>query len=178
MIPSVSGRGSVMCVSLNILFVFNNRHMLSGVWFDVYSLLCHSPSPAPPLTFDNLYSVLEEVKEEWRDLSRCLDVGGVAYNQHDSHEAALKNVVERYLQQEHNRRPRRRVIWALDMIRKVHVADKIMSFAEPVQGGCGYLFTVLCVLVTGFEMDIILCVFVNRFVKQWCADDQGPSLCV
>ena len=138
----------------------------------MYSLLCHSPSLAPPLTFDNLYSVLEEVKEEWEDLSVCLDVYG---HQYDSDEAALKDVVERFLQQEHNRRKWRRIIEALDKIGKVHVADKIMSFAEPVQGGCGYLFTVLCVLVTGFEMDIILCVFVNGFVKQWC---QGPSLCV
>ena len=145
----------------------------------MYSLLCHSPSPAPPLTFDNLYSVLEEVKEEWDDLSYwLLDVSGVANGQYDSHEAALKEVVEAFLQHEHNRRTWGRVIWALDIIGKVHVADKIMSFAEPVQGGCGYLFTVLCVLVTGFEMDIILCVFVNGFVKQWCADDQGPSLCV
>ena len=177
MIPSVSGRGSVKCVSLNILFVFNNRHMLSGCGL-MYSLLCHSPSPAPPLTFDNLYSVLEEFKEEWRRLRSWLGVDGVAIGPYDSDEAALKDVVERYLQQEHNRRTWRTVIMALDMIGKVHVADKIMSFAEPVQGGCGYLFTVLCVLVTGFEMDIILCVFVNGFVKQWCADDQGTSLCV
>ena len=120
----------------------------------MYSLLCHSPSPAPPLTFDNLYSVLEEVKEKWEDLSRWLGLDG----SYDSDQAALKDVVEHFLQQEHSRRTWRRVIWALNMIGKVHVADKIMSFAEPVQGGCGYLFTVLCVLVTGFEMDIILCV--------------------
>ena len=122
----------------------------------MYSLLCHSPSPAPPLTFDNLYIVLEEVKEKWRDLRNWLGVSGVAIGQYDSDEAALKDVVEHFLQQEHSRGTWRRVIWALDGIGKVHVADKIMSFAEPVQGGCGYLFTVLCVLVTGFEMDIIL----------------------
>ena len=146
----------------------------------MYSLLCHSPSLAPPLTFNNLYSVLEEVKEEWRSLSDWLgvDVYSVTSGQYDSDEAALKDVVEGYLQQQHIRRTWRDVIQALDGIGKVHVADKIMSFAEPVQGGCGYLYTVLCVLVTGFEMDIILCVFVNGFVKQWCADDQGPSLCV
>ena len=89
----------------------------------------------------------------------------VASGQYDPDEAALKDVVERYLQQEPSKRTWRGVIWALDNMGKVHVADKIMSFAEPVQGGCGYLFTVLCVLVTGFEMDIILCVFVNGFVK-------------
>ena len=144
----------------------------------MYSLLCHSPSPAPPLTFDNLYSLLEEVKEEWKNLLNALLGVNVASDQYDSDEAALKDVVERYLQQEHNRRTWRGVIMALDMIGEVHVADKIMSFGEPVHGGCGYLFTVLCVLVTGYEMDIILCVFVNGFVKQWCADDQGPSLCV
>ena len=148
----------------------------------MYSLLCHSPSPALPLNFDNLYSVLEEVKKEWRDLRPWLLGGGVvARRQYDSDEAALKDVVENFIQQQqqqHNRRTWREVIMALDMTGKVHVADKIMSFAEPVQGGCGYLFTVLCVLVTGFDMDIILCVFVNGFVKQWCADDQGPSLCV
>ena len=145
----------------------------------MYSLLCHSPSPATPLTFDNLYSVLEEVKEEWSSLRLwLLGVDDATHDQYDSDEAALKDVVEYFLQQEHSRGTWRRVIWALDGIGKVHVADKIMSFAEPIQGGCGYLFTVLCVLVTGFEMDIILCVFVNGFVKQWCADDQGPSLCV
>ena len=117
----------------------------------MYSLLCHSPSPAPPLTFDNLYSVLEEVKEQWRQLRLWLPgVHGVASGQYDSDEAALKDVVEHFLQQEHSRRTWRGVIWALDRIGKVHVADKIMSYTEPVQGGCGYLFTVLCVLVTGF----------------------------
>ena len=144
----------------------------------MYSLLCHSPSPAPPLTFDNLYSVLEEVKEKWRYLSIWLGVHDVAFGQYDSDEAALKNVVERFLQQEHSERTWRRVIEALDKTREVHVADKIMSFTEPVQGGCGYLFTVLCVLVTGFEMDIILCVFVNGFVKLVCCHDRGPSLCL
>ena len=144
----------------------------------MYSLLCHSPSPAPPLTFDNLYSVLEEVKEQWKSLSNWLGVDDATSGQYDSDEAALKDVVERFLQQEHNRQTLRRAIWALDVIGKVHVADKIMSFAEPIQGGCGYLFTVLCVLVTGFETDIILCVFVNGFIKQWCADDQGRSLCI
>ena len=121
----------------------------------MYYLLCHSPSPAPPLTFDNLYSVLEEVKKKWRRLSEWLGV--VAIGPYDSDEAALNDILERFLQQ-HNRRTWGTVIWALDEIGKVHVADKIMSFAEPVQGGCGYLFTVLCVLVTDFEMDIILCV--------------------
>ena len=130
----------------------------------MYSLLCHSPSPAPPLTFDNLYSVLEEVKEEWRNLSAWLGVPGVISGQYDSDEDALKDVVERYLQQEHHGRPWREVIWALDGIGKAHVADKIMSFAEPVQGGCGYLFTVLCVLVTRFKMDIILCEWICQTV--------------
>ena len=139
--------------------------MLSGCGL-MYSLLFHSPSPAPPPTFDNLYSVLEEVKEEWWRLRDWLGVYDVAGGQYDSDEAALKDVVERYLQHEHSRGTWREVIRALDAIGKVHVADKIMNFAEPVQGGCGYLFTVLCVLVTGFEMDIILCVFVNGFVKQ------------
>ena len=103
----------------------------------MYSLLCLSPSPAPPLTFDNLYSVLEEVKEQWRELSNWLGVYDATSDQYDSDEASLKDVVECYLQQEHNRRTWRKVIWALDEMGKVHVADKIMSFAEPVQGGCG-----------------------------------------
>ena len=50
MIPSVSGRGSVKCVSLHILFVFNNRHMLSGVWFEVlFTVSLSLSSPAPQL---------------------------------------------------------------------------------------------------------------------------------
>ena len=119
----------------------------------MYSLLCHSPSPATPLTFDNLYSVLEEVKEEWRDLRVwLLDVDDVTMGQpeYDSDEAALKDILEHFLQQQHRRRPWGRVIYALDVIGKVHVADKIMSFTEPVQGGCGYLFTVLCVLMANW----------------------------
>ena len=163
-IQSVSGRGSVTCVSVYTYSTIVTCSVECGL---MYSLLCLSPSPAPPLTFDNLYSVLEEVKEKWRYLRLWLpSVYDVTRAQYDSDEAALKNVVECYLQQQHGRRTWGTVVWALDMIEKVHVADKIMSFAEPVQGGCGYLFTVLCVLVTGFEMNIILCVFVNGLVKQ------------
>ena len=75
----------------------------------------------------------------------------VAGGMYDSDEAALKDVVERFVQSEHGERTWRRVIYALDGIGKVHVADKIMSFAEPVQGGFGYFFKVLYVLVTGLE---------------------------
>ena len=110
----------------------------------MYSILCHSPSPAPPLTFDNLYSVLEEVKEEWRNLSHWLGVYDATSDQYDSNEAALKDILESFLQLQHNSRTWRTVILALDRMGKVHVADKIMSFAEPVQGGCGY-FSLSCV---------------------------------
>ena len=164
MIRPLVGVALWMCVSVYTYCLYSTIVTCSVECGLMYSLLCHSPSPATPLTFDNLYSVLEEVKGEWRSLSAWFGVYDVASGQYDSDEAALKDVVERYLQHEHNRRTWGNVIWGLDEIGKVHVADKIMSFAEPVQGGCGYLFTVLCVLVTGGHNTVCVCEWICQTV--------------
>ena len=62
--------------------------------------------------------------------------------QHDSDEACLKAVVEKFLLGEGRYQPSwRRVIYSLDMVNEVQLADKIRSFGEPVQGVCSYFFT-------------------------------------
>lgn len=55
--------------------------------------------------------------------------------QYDSDEAYVKGIVEKFLLEEGGYQPSwRRVIWSLDWIGEVDLADKIRSFGEPVQG--------------------------------------------
>ena len=61
--------------------------------------------------------------------------------QHDSDEARLKAVVEKFLLGEGSFQPSwRAVIYSLDDVEEVQLADKIRSFGEPVQGECSYFF--------------------------------------
>ena len=57
--------------------------------------------------------------------------------QHDSDEACLKAVVEKFLLGEGLYQPSwRSMIHILDGVNEVQLADKIRSFGEPVQGEC------------------------------------------
>ena len=110
------------------------------MWFEALFI----PSPAPPLTLDNVLKAVKGVKNsnhlgEWG--FGVLDTDSIK-RQHDSDEAqCLKAVVEKFLLGEGRYQPSwRAVIYTLDMENEVELADKIRSFGEPVQGECSYLF--------------------------------------
>ena len=75
-----------------------------------------------------------------KDWDRLSDLFGLPYlsinrQQYDSDETCVKGVVEKFLLGKGHHTPSwRRVIWSLDDIGELDLADKIRSFAEPVQG--------------------------------------------
>ena len=95
-----------------------------------------SLSPAPPLTVDNVMKAVEGVKH-WRGLTGSL----VGYG----NSLSLKDAVEQFLRGGEYFKPSwRAVIFALDMAGKTHLANRIWSYGEPVQGRCTYIHTHLC----------------------------------
>ena len=111
----------------------------------MYSLLCYSPSPAPPLTVDNVVKAVEGVKN-WKGF--IVHLRGY-YSPND--EARLKDIVQQFIQGKGLHQPSwRRVIYALDEANEIHVADQIRHYGEPVQGVC------TCVCVCKFKM---LCIY-------------------
>ena len=61
------------------------------------------------------------------------------YDQSDSYESCFKAVVERFLLGEGDYPPTwRAVIFCLDLVGEVALANKIRNFGEPVQGECTY----------------------------------------
>ena len=112
----------------------------------MYSLLCCSLSPAPPLTVDNVMKAVEGVKN-WTGF--IIHLRGGIYNPND--EANLKDIVQEFIQGEGSYQPSwRAVIHALDFTNEIHVADQIRHYGEPVQGVC------TCVCVCKFKM---LCIY-------------------
>ena len=68
----------------------------------------------------------------------------------DSNEARLKAIIEKFLLGEGRYQPSwRAMIYLLDEVEEVQLADKIRSFGEPIQGGCRYLF--MCVKLKNVE---------------------------
>ena len=60
---------------------------------------------------------------------------------YDSDEARLMAVVDSFLQGKGRYQPSwRRIIYSLDMVEEIQLADKIRSFGEPVQGEWTSLF--------------------------------------
>ena len=111
----------------------------------MYSLLCCSPSPAPPLTVDNVMKAVEEVKN-WGGF--FLNLRGIYSPNAKAH---LKDIVQQFIQGKGHYQPSwRRVIYALDEVNEIHVADQIRHYGEPVQGVC------TCVCVCKFKM---LCIY-------------------
>lgn len=110
--------------------------------YSEYSVYCVVLSPAPPLTFDNLYKAVKGVKS-WRDLGDRL--GLLPYEldtiqrEHGPDDLCLKVVVEKFLQGECRLYPHpswQTVIWTLDEINETHLADETIDYGEPVQGEC------------------------------------------
>ena len=65
-----------------------------------------------------------------------VDTGSIKL-QNNSIQDCVKAVVEKFLLGKERFQPSwRRVIWSLDCVGEVDLADKIISFGEPVQGEC------------------------------------------
>ena len=94
---------------------------------------------APPLTFERLFEVVKGLRSKWRDLSFLLGLSGKLeeiQRQHGSgEEACLKAVIEAFLRGGGHHQPSwRRVIRTLYLVREAHIAQDIISYAEPVEG--------------------------------------------
>ena len=110
--------------------------MLSGVCVDVLFTVLHSLSPAPPLTVDNIMKAVEGVKN-WRVLANWLGVPGGS---------SLKNMMEGFLRGGGRFKPSwRAFIFALDGAEETHLANRIRSYGEPVQGVCVCVCVCVCV---------------------------------
>ena len=73
--------------------------------------------------------------KNWRRLCRCFGVDSIYRDQYGSDEACLKAIVEEFLLGESVYQPTwRAVIYCLDRMDEVSLADKIRNFSEPVQG--------------------------------------------
>ena len=95
-----------------------------------YSLpcCCLCLSPAPPLTVDNIMKAVEGVKD-WRRLANRLGGYGIS--------SSLRGAVERFLHGEGCFKPSwRAIIFALDRAEETHLANRILSYGEQVQGVC------------------------------------------
>ena len=70
---------------------------------------------------------------------------GFIHGEHyDSDEAHLTAIVDDFLQRKGDYQPSwRRVIYSLDVLGEIQLADKIRSFGEPVQGEWTSLFVSL-----------------------------------
>ena len=91
--------------------------------------------PAPPFTLNNVMAAVEGVRN-WNILSGWL---GVDFNRHqyNSDEACVKAIMEKFLLGKGDYQPTwKALIYCLDEAEEVHLADKIRSFGEPVQGEC------------------------------------------
>ena len=103
-------------------------------------ILCFILSSAPPLTIERVYEAVKRIKgwrrfgEELGLLSSELDA---IKSQYQSDYLCVKAVVETFLRGEscHYRHPSwRAVIWELDGMNEIHLADQIIDYGEPVQG--------------------------------------------
>ena len=107
---------------------------VDGVCFDVLFTVSFSLSPAPPLTVENILKAMEGVKD-WRHLANWL---GVYYSGN-----GLKDAVEWFLMGLSDYQPSwRAVIFSLDGAGETHLANRIRSYGEPVQGG--YVCVCMC----------------------------------
>ena len=99
-----------------------------------------SLSSAPPLTLDNVWNVVKNVRS-WRTLGEHVYSPFSFYlddiqRQHVSDEACLKAVIEKFLSGQGRYSPPswRALIWSLYVMNELQLAEHIRSFAEPVQG--------------------------------------------
>ena len=98
-----------------------------------------SLSPALPLTLDNVWNVVKNVRS-WRTLGQHVywfSSGlGAIQRQHVSDEACLKTVIEDFLggKSRYHQPSWRGLIWSLYQSNENQLAEHIRSCAEPVQG--------------------------------------------
>ena len=129
------------------------KQFCGGLYGTVLSLSL-SLSVAPPLTVENVMSVVKGVKR-WRTLAKQL-VG--AYDQYDdknivrginldalqrqhhSDEDCLKTIIERFLEGKPHHwywlPTWRAVIWCLYLSDEIHLAEQIQSYGEQLEGVC------------------------------------------
>ena len=104
-----------------------------AIFFNLmYPKIClYALSPAPPLTVENILKALEGVKDSvgvasWLDTYYC-------------NRTSLKGAVEEFLQGRGHFQPSwKAVIFALDEAGETHLASRIRSYGEPVQGRYTY----------------------------------------
>ena len=119
----------------------------------VDSIVLSSFLAAPPLTLENVMSVVKRVRR-WRALAKHLiyayntndyenDYYGttdldVLQRQHGSDEDCLKAVVSKFLQGKGQNWPAswRGVIWSLYKANEIQLADQIQSYGEQLEGVC------------------------------------------
>ena len=119
--------------------------MIGGHTLELTVEVIFALSPAPPLTFDNVFEVVKTVRN-WREVAKKL-MGWHDWNdedrkkldaierQHTSDNARLKALVEAFLLGEGCYRPSwRRLIHQLYEAGETSVAEKIKTNAEPQQG--------------------------------------------
>ena len=98
-----------------------------------------SLSPAPPLTIEKVCEAVKGVKN-WRGFGTGLGLFSqldAIESQYGPNDLRMKVVVEKFLRGECHRYPHpswRAVIWALDKMNEIHLADQIIDYGEPVQG--------------------------------------------
>ena len=119
--------------------------------FVVDSTVLSSFLAAPPLTLENVMSVVKGVRK-WRALAKHLVRGydkdddeyspfgtdlDALQHEHGSNENSLKAVVSKFLQGESWYSPAwRGVIWCLYEANEIQLADQIRSYAERLEGVC------------------------------------------
>ena len=100
-----------------------------------------SLSPAPPLTLDNVWNVVKNIRS-WRTLGQHIcNYDSFMLNdiqrRHVSDEACIKAVIKGFLSGKGYRYHQpswRALIWSLYQSNEIQLAEHIRSFAEPVQG--------------------------------------------
>ena len=125
-------------------------------FFVVDSTVLSSFLAAPPLTLENVMSVVKGVRR-WRTLAKHLVNGydkdddeykyylyrtdlDALQHEHGSDEDCLKAVVSQFLQGQERGRYRpaswRGVIWSLYEANEIQLADQIRSYGERLEGVC------------------------------------------
>ena len=121
-----------------IAHAYNKWITILDILFTVF--LSFSLFPAPPLMIERVYEAVKGVKD-WRDFGEWLGLLPselhAIKSQYGSNDLRVKAVVEKFLRGECHDYPHpswRAVIWILDKLNEIHLADKIIDYGEPVQG--------------------------------------------
>ena len=112
-------------------------------------MLCFSPCPAPPLTLENIYVAIKDIRH-WKEFGGRLlgfskkDLLDEIEHQYVSTETHLKVVVELFLLGKGVYQPSwRAVIHALHQSNQYQYVPDIKSYAEAVEGKCEWVITII-----------------------------------